>query len=248
MIKEYDNYIFDLYGTLVDIHTNEDKPYLWKNLAGIYTGMGAAYTPSEMRKSYKYIDKDERNLAQAEWGEYAESEIRNVFTRLFTAKNIQPTDEMISYTALTFRVLSRSYLRFFDGVPELIDAIHKNGKKAYLLSNAQSAFTNHEIKSLGIDKMMDGIVISSEEHLMKPDPRFMEILLDRYGLDREKSVMIGNERKSDIAIANKCKMDSIYIRLSGIGSDTSNALETATYEVDEIRDISKSLSLVQLQS
>ena len=26
----YQNYIFDLYGTLVDINTNEGKPYLWK--------------------------------------------------------------------------------------------------------------------------------------------------------------------------------------------------------------------------
>lgn len=26
----YQNYIFDLYGTLVDIHTNEKKAYLWK--------------------------------------------------------------------------------------------------------------------------------------------------------------------------------------------------------------------------
>ena len=29
----YQNYIFDLYGTLVDIHTNEKKAYLWKKLS-----------------------------------------------------------------------------------------------------------------------------------------------------------------------------------------------------------------------
>lgn len=29
----YQNYIFDLYGTLVDIHTNEKKAYLWKELS-----------------------------------------------------------------------------------------------------------------------------------------------------------------------------------------------------------------------
>ena len=26
---QYDNYVFDLYGTLVDIHTEEDFPKLW---------------------------------------------------------------------------------------------------------------------------------------------------------------------------------------------------------------------------
>lgn len=30
---QYDNYVFDLYGTLVDIHTEEDFPNLWEKLA-----------------------------------------------------------------------------------------------------------------------------------------------------------------------------------------------------------------------
>ena len=31
---KYENYIFDLYGTLVDIHTDEEKTELWEGLAG----------------------------------------------------------------------------------------------------------------------------------------------------------------------------------------------------------------------
>lgn len=30
-MKAYDNYIFDLYGTLVDIHTEENDPLVWKS-------------------------------------------------------------------------------------------------------------------------------------------------------------------------------------------------------------------------
>lgn len=30
----YKNYIFDLYGTLLDIHTNESKKYLWEKMTG----------------------------------------------------------------------------------------------------------------------------------------------------------------------------------------------------------------------
>lgn len=30
---EYQNYIFDLYGTLVDIRTNERKAYLWQKMS-----------------------------------------------------------------------------------------------------------------------------------------------------------------------------------------------------------------------
>ena len=48
----YQNYIFDFYGTLVDIHTNESKPYLYKKIAGLYASYGAIYTPAEWKKQY----------------------------------------------------------------------------------------------------------------------------------------------------------------------------------------------------
>ena len=33
---KYDNYVFDLYGTLVDIHTDEEPKEIWDNLALFY--------------------------------------------------------------------------------------------------------------------------------------------------------------------------------------------------------------------
>ena len=38
---QYDNYVFDLYGTLVDIHTEEDFPKLWEKLALFFGYYGA---------------------------------------------------------------------------------------------------------------------------------------------------------------------------------------------------------------
>ena len=32
-MKEYQNYLFDLYGTLVDIHTDENDPRLWQRMS-----------------------------------------------------------------------------------------------------------------------------------------------------------------------------------------------------------------------
>ena len=48
----YQNYIFDLYGTLVDIHTNEKKAYLWKKMSLFFGMKGAAYEPKELRMAY----------------------------------------------------------------------------------------------------------------------------------------------------------------------------------------------------
>ena len=38
--RTYRNYIFDLYGTLVDIHTDEDSPELWRRFADHLQGQG----------------------------------------------------------------------------------------------------------------------------------------------------------------------------------------------------------------
>ena len=37
----YDNYVFDLYGTLVDIHTEENDAKVWEKLSLFYGFYGA---------------------------------------------------------------------------------------------------------------------------------------------------------------------------------------------------------------
>ena len=51
-IMKYQNYIFDLYGTLVDIHTDEDDEKLWEALALFYGKQNANYTAKEIHADY----------------------------------------------------------------------------------------------------------------------------------------------------------------------------------------------------
>ena len=43
--RNYKNYIFDLYGTPVDIHTDEEQELLWEKLALFYGYYDAVYEP-----------------------------------------------------------------------------------------------------------------------------------------------------------------------------------------------------------
>ena len=52
MNNVYKNYIFDFYGTLVDILTDEKDPALWDKLAQLYQAYGADYKGEGLRKSY----------------------------------------------------------------------------------------------------------------------------------------------------------------------------------------------------
>ena len=51
-MKEYQNYIFDLYGTLADIHTDESSPGFWRDAAGIFAARGAIYDGPALRRAY----------------------------------------------------------------------------------------------------------------------------------------------------------------------------------------------------
>ena len=167
-MKEYQNYIFDLYGTLVDIHTNEEKAYLWKNMAEIYSMMGASYTTGELKKQYKKLAREELEVTYVwmcrEFGsrklekEEIEILIDNVFTQLFREKNVEAAKEQIWQTGVVFRCLSTQYIKLFEGVPEMLSRLRKAGKKIYLLSNAQRMFTEPEMKMLDIYDSFDGIL------------------------------------------------------------------------------------------
>ena len=48
----YTDLIFDLYGTLVDIHT-EETALVWEKTALYFGFYGAHYTPEELQKAFR---------------------------------------------------------------------------------------------------------------------------------------------------------------------------------------------------
>ncbi len=208
----YKNYIFDLYGTLVDINTNEYKPSLWKNMVNIYAMNGAKYSVSELKKKYNQYVQEQTELVPAEkYTTNPEPQIEYVFQRLFKEKGVEASMELAIATGKTFRALSLKYIQLYDGVNELFDAIQNHGGKAYLLSNAQRIFTEPEIRMLGIYEKFEDVLISSDEGCAKPDIYFYRRILDKHGLDPHESIMIGNDYRTDIQGSYNAGMDSLYL-------------------------------------
>lgn len=225
----YQNYIFDFYGTLADITTNEESAYLWNKMAQIYSAYGAAYKGTELKKTF-------RGLCEKQFPAEvnAEIDLTECFLQCFTEKGVFVDREKARMMAITFRTLSRKYLRAYSGVYELLEHLKASGKKIYLLSNAQTDFTRPEITALGIDKYLDGIFISSEVGFKKPAKEFYQKLLDTYKLDPKESIMIGNDIKADIEGARAVGLNTLYIH-SNISpwedEDRKNADIGATYTV-----------------
>lgn len=204
----YQNYIFDFYGTLADIRTDEGNPFLWQKMAEIYQAMGAAYGADELSSAFRLLEQKERERLGTE---DAEPDLSRVFAGLYLEKGAACSGTLTKMTAVTFRALSREYIRVYDGVEDLLGELKERGKKIYLLSNAQTDFTRPEIEMLGLTKYFDGIFISSEQGCRKPSKAFFERLLHEFALDPKESIMIGNDESADIAGARLAGMDSLYI-------------------------------------
>ncbi len=57
----------------------------------------------------------------------------------------------------------------------------------------------------GVFSLLDGIVVSGDEHLLKPDPRIYRLLLDRYSLRPEESLFI-DDNEANVAGARAVGM------------------------------------------
>lgn len=237
----YKNYLFDLYGTLVDINTNEWKSYLWAKMTELYAFEGAYYTETELKKAYFAEVEKEKEKVHKKHPEYEhiDIQIENVFNNLLTNKGIKPEKNFAFFTAKAFRAISTKYIKLYDGALDLLRSLKAKGKKVYLLTNAQRAFTMPELIMLDLVKEFDNIVISSDEFTCKPDKAFYNIILDRYNLDPKESIMIGNDYITDIKGSYEAGLDSLYIH-SNISPEIKGEL-LSTYKVMDgnVREIKK---------
>ena len=207
---KYKNYIFDLYGTLIDIHTDEEQPGLWAFMADyLKSNFGTAYDPVELRKDYLRICADEeKSLGERNGSRYPEIKIEWVWTRLIG----RPCPEAdMRRLCNAFRDKSRDKLVKYEGVPETLSAIKSDGGKVFLLSNAQRLFTEKELEVTGLTQYFDDIFISSDLEIKKPDRNFLIGLISKHNLKKEECVMIGNEVLADVGVATAVGIDAVYL-------------------------------------
>ena len=216
--ETYDNYVFDLYGTLVDIHTDEGARGLWEKLALFFGYYNACYQPEELKERYDaFVSESEQALKKTlDDPRYAhesspEIEITEVFKKLYEEKGVAADTELAVHTGQFFRVLSTEYVKTYPGTLKMLAHLKKIGKKVYLLSNAQRIFTAYEMNVLGISKYFDDILISSDFQTKKPDERFFHAVIDKHHLDVSRSLYVGNDSRCDVEGAKRVQMPVFYI-------------------------------------
>lgn len=187
---------FDLYGTLVDIHTDEDNPRFWDLLA-CKTKKYREYQPIELKKKYKSL------CAKLE-KEKEEIELLDVFESLYEVSR----EEALKIASI-FRKLSTKYIRLYPKVKSLLKCLLKMGYDLYILSNAQESFTIPELKKFSLLRYFKGIAISSMYGVKKPNVEFFKRAAKKFGVT--SPWMIGNDYECDILPASSLGWKTIFI-------------------------------------
>lgn len=206
----YQNYIFDLYGTLIDIRTDEWSMDFWNSYAAWLAEQGMDYTGAEVKKVYE--EEVARRLAEPSSFTHPEIDILPVFEVICKKFRPDMSEQEIYRAGEEFRIRSTSFLQLYPNTLAVLDGLKAAGKKIYLLSNAQHVFTWRELEITGILGYFDDVFISSDVGCKKPDPAFFRMLIEKHELAVEDSIMIGNDGSSDIKGATLTGMDAFYVR------------------------------------
>ena len=95
------------------------------------------------------------------------------------------------------------------GMYALVSELKETGHAVYGLSNwNDKKFRTYVQSSYPVFNLLDGMVISGEEKVAKPDERIYQILLDRYGLKAEECLFV-DDNPDNIAVASKLGFKTI---------------------------------------
>lgn len=207
----YTDLIFDLYGTLVDIHTEETQE-VWDKTALFFGYYGAHYTGTELKSAFETELHQRKAVGGQSYECFPDIPFHQVMADLFRGKGVcGNADALGIQAAQLFRISSTEYIRLYPHVLESLQLLRQKGYRLWLLSNAQEMFTRYELNHLGITDVFDAIYISSQFGYRKPDVRFFRALLEEHRLNPKDCLMIGNDRETDIAGAKAAGLDTFYM-------------------------------------
>lgn len=219
----YTDLIFDFYGTLVDIHT-EESAEVWEKTALYFGYYGARYTGETLQDAFENEIRVRKVTAGQSYECFPDIPFHEVMADLFRKAGVSENADLLGiHAAQLFRVCSTEYIRLYPHILEALAVLRKNGFRLWLLSNAQEMFTKYELTHLGLSESFDGIYISSQFGFRKPDVRFFQALLKEHKLDPKKCLMIGNDRQTDIAGAKAAGLDTFYMHTALTPPDQSPA-------------------------
>ena len=227
--------LFDIYGTLIDIGTDEsdmgayEALSKWLEYKYIYLsadqikwfyreefarriGTEAARKKLEEDVFKSIIDEFEARMASRQ-EMHPDADVREVFKSIIM-RVAQRTPEELAHMATDlshlFRAMTRKRIFLYPTVKPALEQMQKKYRLG-IVSNAQEAFTMPELGLYRLEPFFESIVLSSQVGVKKPNSRIFARALSELGVKPEKVVFVGNDMEADMLGASKVGMKTIYM-------------------------------------
>jgi YjjG family noncanonical pyrimidine nucleotidase len=228
------NFLFDLDQTLLDFHASEHKA-----LGIVLRANGLSFS-DDIYRAFKVYNK--ALWLELEKGTISRAELftkrfQDVFSRCEgDSAGLDPlkvNDEFI-------RTMSVNGV-LMDGALEFVEKVKENitDARIYIASNGATINAKGRIASTGLDRYIDGLFISEDMGVTKPDAAFFDICLNRIGEPGSSCIMIGDSLSSDMLGAKNASLDSVWFMPSGNIEEAITAYDInyCAFSFDELYEI-----------
>ena len=127
-----------------------------------------------------------------------------------------------------------------EGVMEYLEELKDSGAKLGVITDGRSVTQRNKIRALGIERMLDAVIISEEIGSEKPDVRNYQAVMNMFP-DRKVFVYVGDNTKKDFIAPNALGWRTYCVKNDGRnihGQDFSMPREyMPQHVVSSIKDI-----------
>ena len=231
--------VFDLYGTLIDIETDESMEEIYRTIAHYLTYHGVYLHRWEVRERYYRIMKQQKEVRGEEYPEIDVEAIWNEFLMQEGIRSELIRGQLAKVIAHIYRAISRHRLQLYPDVKRVLNELQAKYRLA-LISDAQSCYALPEIRAVGLEGYFDPVVISSHYGFRKPDPRLFQRSLDKLKLKPAEVIWVGNDMFRDIHGAKQVGIKSIFIDSDQGAKSFENVMPD--YRVQQFEDVLKGVA------
>ncbi len=186
--------LFDCYGTLIDILTDEHDIRTYRCLSRWLLYQGVRITPRNLRAGY-----------------LRRVQVEEVFAGICAEHSAWEIDagQLGVEAARAFRAASLRRLGVIRKSQSLLDLF--GTRKLGVVSNGQRVFSEQELRVLNLYDRLNFVIFSSDFGYQKPDPRIYTAALGRMNLLPENVLFIGDNHENDVTIPRRLGMQALHV-------------------------------------
>jgi putative hydrolase of the HAD superfamily len=191
--------LFDVYGTLVDIHTNEHRDDVFDSLSR-FLEYRRVFIPGKELKEL-YFDHINQQIARSR-ERHPEVDVTRAFGYVLREGGRTADRYLSMITTQLYRSLCRERMRLYDDTFWTLNEFRKQYRLG-IVTDAQRLFCKPELRTLRLENFFDALVISSDYGFRKPDPRLFHIALAALDVSASEAAYIGNKYETDLVGAKE---------------------------------------------